>query len=99
LVKADGQKEGIRMIITTTSDVLVDTDRELSGPERHILQQLLLWKDFAASVEEFRTKKEQALTEGWHNSGPIRESRSLGSIVRDLEEKLAQRLLAEKMGN
>jgi hypothetical protein len=87
------------MIITTTGDVAVDTDRELSAAERHILQQLLLWKDVAASVEEFRTKKGQALLEGWNNSGPIRESRALGSIVRDLEEKLAQRLLAEKMGN
>jgi hypothetical protein len=87
------------MMITTTRDVAVDTNRELSGPERQILQQLLLWKDVAASVEEFRAKKEQALSEGWNNSGPIRESRALGSIVRDLEEKLAQRLLAEKMGN
>lgn len=87
------------MILTTTGGVAVDTNRDLSGPERHILQKLLLWKDFAASVEEFRTKKEQALAAGWNNSGPIRESRVLGSIVRDLEEKLAQRLLAEKMGN
>ena len=53
----------------------------------------------SASVEEFRRKKEQALPEGWNNSGPIRESRALSSIVRDLEEKLAQRLLAEKMGH
>jgi hypothetical protein len=87
------------MITSTTGDVAVDTNRELSGPERHILQQLLLWKDVAASVEEFQAKKERALSEGWNDSGPIRESRALGSIVRDLEEKLAQRLLAEKMGN
>jgi hypothetical protein len=87
------------MIKITASDVMVDTERELSGPERQILQQLLLWKDHVASVEEFRTKKAKALSQGWDESGPIRESRALGSIVRDLEEKLAQRLLAEKMGN
>jgi hypothetical protein len=87
------------MMITTTSDVVVDTNKELSGPERHILQKLLLLKDYAASVEEFRAKKAKALSDGWNNSGPIRESRVLSSIVRDLEEKLAQRLLAEKMGN
>jgi hypothetical protein len=87
------------MIRTTSSDVVVDTNRDLSVAERHILQQLLLWKDYAASVEEFRTKKERALTEGWDGSGPIRESRVLGIIVRELEEKLAQRLLAEKMGH
>ena len=87
------------MIVTTQSGAAVDTGKDLSAPERHILQKLLLWKDLAVSVEEFRGKKEQALREGWNDSGPVRESRALGSIVRDLEEKVAQRLLAEKMGN
>ena len=87
------------MITTTKSGVAIDTGKDLSAPERHILQKLLLWKDLAASVEEFRGKKEQALQDGWNNSGPIRESRALSSIVRDLEEKVAQRLLAEKMGH
>ena len=87
------------MIMTTSSDVRVDTDKDLSTPERQILQQLLLWKDHVGSVEEFRTRKERALLKGWDNSGPIPESRVLGSIFRDLEEKLTQRLLAEKMGH
>jgi hypothetical protein len=76
-----------------------DREQELSASERHVLQQLWLWKDIAGSVEEFRHKKEQALADGFDNSGPIQESQVLGSIVRDLEEKLAQRLLAEKMGH
>jgi hypothetical protein len=79
--------------------MMIDPHRDLSAPERHILQKLVLWKDLAASVEEFRVKKEQAMSAGWNDSGPIRESRALAGIVRDLEEKLAQRLLAEKMGN
>ena len=87
------------MITTTKSGVAIDTAKDLSAPERHILQKLLLWKDLAASVEEFQGKKEQALRDGWNNSGPIQESRTLSSIFRDLEEKLAQRLLAEKMGH
>jgi hypothetical protein len=86
-------------MIGAKSDVRVDTERELSGPERHILEQLLRWKDQAVSVEEFRTQKERALAEGWDGSGPIRESGVLGSITRELEEKLTQRLLAERMGH
>ena len=87
------------MITTTKSGVAIDTAKDLSAPERHILQKLLLWKDLAVSVEEFRGKKEQALQDGWNNSGPIREGRALSIIVRDLEENVAQRLLAEKMGH
>jgi hypothetical protein len=95
----DVYKGKIYMIVTIKSGVSIDTSHDLSAPERHILQKLLLWKDLAVSVEEFRCKKEQALVEGWNNSGPIRESRVLGSIIRDLEETVAQRLLAEKMGH
>jgi hypothetical protein len=87
------------MLITTRGDVMVDTDRDLSGPEQHILQQLLLWKDHVGSVDEFRSKREQALAAGWEGSGPIRASRVLSTLVGELEEKLAQRLLAEKMGH
>jgi hypothetical protein len=76
-----------------------ESAQELSASERHVLQQLWLWKDIAGSVQEFRHKKEQALADGFDNSGPIQESQVLGSMVRDLEEKLAQRLLAEKMGH
>jgi hypothetical protein len=87
------------MIITTKSGAAVDTSKDLSAPERHILQKLLLWKDLAVSVAEFRTKQQQALQDGWNNSGPIQAGRALGSIIRDLEETVAQRLLAEKMGH
>lgn len=85
--------------MTTKSGFSVDTGKDLSAPERHILQKLLLWKDMVVSVEEFRDKKEQALRVGWNDSGPIRESRVLGGIIQDLEHMVAQRLLAEKMGH
>jgi hypothetical protein len=87
------------ILMTTVTDMVVETGGQLDGTERHILEQLVLWKDYVGSVEEFRTRKEQALAQGWKGSGPIRESRALSSRVRDLEEKLAQRLLAEKMGH
>ena len=87
------------MITTTKSGATVDMGKGLSAPERHVLQQLLLWMDLMASVEEFRTKKEQAVFTGWNNSGPIRESQVLSGIVRDLEGNVVQRLLAEKMGH
>lgn len=78
---------------------MTNIDRELTAAERQVLQQLVLVKDHVGSVEEFRTRKEQALAAGWNGSGPIRESRNLSGIVSELEEKLAQRLLAEKMGH
>jgi hypothetical protein len=81
------------------SDDMADTDRDLKETEQHILQQLLLCKDHVGSVEEFRIRKEQALSEGWNGSRPMRESEVLSAMVRDLEEKLVQRLLAEKMGH
>jgi hypothetical protein len=87
------------MMITTRSNVVADTDRDLSGPERQILKQLRLWKDHLGSVEEFRAKKARALAAGCQGSGPVEESRALSILALDLEEKLAQRLLAEKMGH
>jgi len=87
------------MILHTRGGAALDTSIDLSAPERHILQKLLLWKDMAVSVEEFRGKKEQALRDGWNDSGPIRESRALGGIIQELEYMVAQRLLAEKMGH
>jgi hypothetical protein len=84
------------MIVTTKNGKSFDTQRDLSAPERHILQKLFLWKSMASSLEEFRTKKEEALRKGWNHSGPVQESRVLTAIVRDLEEKVIQRLREEK---
>jgi hypothetical protein len=46
----------------------------------------------AASLQEFREKKEDALVKGWNDSGPIGESQALKIIIRDLEEKVSLRL-------
>jgi hypothetical protein len=83
------------MIYTTKRGEVFDLEKDFSSPERHILQKLWLWKDFAANVEEFRQKKQEALGKGWGDSGPVQESRNLKNITRDLEEQVALRLRAE----
>jgi hypothetical protein len=84
------------MIFTTKNGESFDTQSDLSAPERHILQKLFLWKSMASSLDEFRSKKDEALRKGWNHSGPVPESRALKAIVRDLEEKVVQRLREEK---
>lgn len=84
---------------STNSRSLIDTSHDLSAMERHILEKLLLWKDSVTSVSELRGKKATALRDGWNNSEPIRETSLFNSIFKKLEEQVAQRLLAEKMGH
>ncbi len=80
------------MVITTRNGVSFDTERDLTAPERHILQKLFLWESMASSLQEFRMKKEEALLRGWNQSGPVREGRILSLVIEDLEEKITSRL-------
>lgn len=80
------------MLYTTLRGESFDVGKDFSSSERHILQKLFLWRDMAASVEEFRLKKQEALHKGWGDSGPIQESRNMQSITRDFEEQVALRL-------
>ena len=84
------------MIYTTQRGETFDLVRDFSSAERHILQKLLLWKDLAPGVEEFRAKKQEALAKGWGDSGPVQESRALQSLTQDLEDQVARRLRAAK---
>jgi len=84
------------MILTLGNGQSFDTETDLTAPERHILQKLFLWKSMASSIEEFRTKKEEALQKGWNHSGPIRESDVVRAIALDLEKKVLLRLQQEK---
>jgi hypothetical protein len=79
------------MLIHTSDGKAIDTDRDLTAPERHVLQKLFLWKTMASSLDEFREKKEEALRKGWNQSGPVRESPALRSIIRDLRHEVSQR--------
>lgn len=80
------------MIITTGKGQSFDTEKDLTAPERHILQKLFLWESMASSLTEFRDKKDEALVKGWNNSGQISESPALRSIIGELEKRLLERL-------
>jgi hypothetical protein len=80
------------MIYTTQRGEVFDLEKDFSSPERHILQKLFIWKDMAASVDEFKRKKHEALRAGWGESGPIQASRNLESITRDFEAQVARRI-------
>lgn len=84
------------MIYTTQTGQTFDLEKDFSAPERHILQKLLIWKDMAVSVEEFRLKKQEALQKGWGDSGPIQASRNLDRITRDFEAQISLRVRAVK---
>ncbi len=79
------------MIITTRSGRSFDTEKDLTAPERHILQKLLIWESMASSVDQFRQKKVDAFFRGWNDSGPIEGGEALKTIVADLEEKVILR--------
>ena len=80
------------MIITTEDGKSLDTEKDLSASERHILQKLFAWESLATSVEQFNEKKDEAFRRGWNNSGPVNEGDALRSIIRDLKKQLVARL-------
>lgn len=84
------------MMITTKSGKSFDTNRDLTAPERHILQKLFIWETMASSIEQFRQKKNDALCRGWNDSGPVQESAALTAIIADLEQKVLFRLAAQE---
>lgn len=91
-----GKDEYGGMIITTRSGKSFDTDRDLTPPERHILQKLIIWASFAVSVDQFREKEKQAMLRGWNNSGPIKTSETMKAIIAELEAKVVLRLGKER---
>jgi len=70
----------------------IDTNKDLSAPERHILQKLFLWESMVNSLDEFRKKKKEAFEKGWNNSGPIKPSQNLLLIINELESRIKKRL-------
>ena len=84
------------MLITLSNGRSLDTERDLTAAERHILQKLMIWESMATSLEEFREKRAKALQVGWNNSGPVPESDVLRMVVEDLESKVLARLGADR---
>jgi hypothetical protein len=85
-------RTGTSVIIETRDGIQIDTERDLTAPERHLLQKLLLWRSMAQSLDQFREKKERALLKGWNGSGPVPESPNLMKILSKLEEEVIVRL-------
>ncbi|OPX41577.1 MAG: hypothetical protein B1H13_01335 [Desulfobacteraceae bacterium 4484_190.3] len=80
------------MIIKTEAGKTFDTDRDLSAPERHVLQKLFAWSSMATSLEQFREKRDEALEKGWNNSGSVSQSAAFRAIIVELENKLLKRI-------
>ena len=59
------------MIIETKNGKRFDTDRDLTAPERHILQKLFAWEAMSESVLQFREKKKKALED---ETGRVRQA-------------------------
>jgi len=80
------------VIIRTKRGKSIDTDRDLTAEERHILQKLIIWESFASSIDQFREKENEAILKGWNNSGPVKTSAAMKEILTELEEKVALRV-------
>jgi hypothetical protein len=84
------------MIITTTDGRSLDTDRDLTAAERHILQKLFLWEEMAVTLNQFREETAKAFRRGWNNSDPIKESPAMRIIISTMESRLIARLEGKK---
>lgn len=80
------------MIISLKNGKTFDTDRDLSPPERHVLQKMFAWEWSAESVEQFRQKRDEALRVGWNGSGPVSAGSALKTILGELEQKVKDRI-------
>jgi len=78
------------IIQTNTKDI--DTDRDLSPEERHVLQKLFCYRSIVDSIDEFQEKTRLALQTGWNNSGPVRKTSNLRLVIQQLEEEVRKRL-------
>lgn len=83
------------MIITTWNGKSIDTDKDLTESERHIVQKLFAWESLVTSLEQFREKTKDFLLKGWNNLGPVNESPALTAIMQDIERKVATRFKTE----
>lgn len=70
----------------------IDTQKDLTAEERHVVQKLYAWADAVGSVEAFENKRKQALQAGWNGSGQVIERSVLRQIIDDLEKKVKTKL-------
>lgn len=80
------------MIISLSNNKTIDTDQDLTGAERHILQKMFAAKDLAQTHWEFKDRRIRAFQVGWGDSGPVRERDVMRSVIDDLEKQFIERL-------
>lgn len=80
------------MIIKLDDKTEIDTDTDLTSEERHVIQKLFGWREFADSIKQFRQKTTETLKDGWNNSGPVRKSEPLRRVIEHLEKEVQLRL-------
>lgn len=80
------------MQITLSNGRKIDTEKDLTAEERHIIQKLYAWQSLVDSLDAFRKKVQQAFHSGWNNSGPVACRGVMDQIIADLEKTVRQRL-------
>ncbi len=70
----------------------INTEKELTAEERHIVQKLYAWQSLVDSLDAFREKVRQAFDSGWNNSGPVARRDIMQQIVADLEKAVIERV-------
>jgi len=90
------QTVGQDMIFQINEAKKLDTDRDFSPAERHVLQKLLCYKMYVGSIEEFRQKKKLALKKGWNDTGPVAETPNLALVAEQMEREILLRLKEDK---
>lgn len=80
------------MIITLKTGKKIDTETDLSAAERHIVQKLIIWKTIVDSNHAFDEKIHAALSAGWNNSGPVKASPTLLTILSKFTKEVELRV-------
>lgn len=80
------------MIYLTLQGRSVDTDQELTSPQRHVLQKLLAWEHLGLSLSDFAARRAKALQQGWDGRGPVQASAAFQAVADDLAARLGARL-------
>jgi hypothetical protein len=79
------------MIIKTENGESFNTEKDLTDSERHLLQKLIIWESLVSSIDEFRGKRDDLVSEGWNNSKPIMPGEAMTAIISLLENKVIPR--------
>jgi hypothetical protein len=69
-----------------------ELEKDLTSAERPILQKLFSLEGPGRRRKGIQPKEQEALDQGWGESGPVGKVARLKSITRDPEEQVASRM-------